>query len=453
MSLTLAERNPEFRRQLWLEFSLPRLIGMPAVLGLVFLAVAMAGERALATAGQTGFVILVWAYGSRLASAALLDEVNEATWDAQRLSSLTPWQLTWGKLLGGTAYAWYGGLVCLGVWWGASLAAGEGLPVVASIGAVAGGVGLQATSLILSLAAARRGGNVARRGGAWWVVMLLALPGLGGLPFQGSERVLVWWGQPVPTFPFYTAMAVVFAAWAVLGAHRLMAAALQVPQRPVAWVAFQVWVALFAAGFDAPGSALGRFAFVLTVVASITAYATLFLEPPRLGLWQRLAARWREGGFSLATQQQVPLLGASVALLLVSGLLASLLLPWTTASSGLGAFAAAGLPLTLALLTLRDLALACAVFWAPGIKRPEGAALVLLALINFVLPWLLLSLGAATLASWLQPMIGSVGARSSLSDAWLSASIAALQAGIAYAIARGQWRPPAVTDGAAPRAH
>ena len=449
MSLTLAERNPELRRQLWLEFSPARLVGMPGVLGLVFAAFALASVAALPGVAQTAFAVLVWAYGARLASAALLDEVNEATWDAQRLSSLTPWQLTWGKLLGGTAYAWYGGAISLAVWWGASLVLGRGLPLMSTVGAVAGGLGLQAVSLIMALSAARRGVAGARRGGAWWVVMLFSLPWLGSLPFQGSERTLLWWGLPVSAAGFFTTMSVVFAAWAVLGAQRMMAAALQVPLRPVVWLAFLLWLSVFAAGFEAPGGALWRAAVALTVLASTAAYVTLFVEPPRLDLWQRLAARWRESGFSLATQQRVPLMAASLSLTLVGGALASLLAylpePWGATATAERLFGSAGLPLTLALLTLRDLALACAVHWSPGIRRAEGATLVLLALINFVLPWLLLSAGAVTLAGWLQPLIGQfAGSGSTPTSAWLAVSIAALQAGIAFAIAVSRWRGPEV---------
>lgn len=448
MSLSLAERNPELRRQFWLEFSPARLIGMPAVLGLVFAAIALASAGVLPGAAQAAFAVLVWAYGARLASAALLDEVTEATWDAQRLSSLTPWQLTWGKLLGGTAYAWYGGAFCLAVWWGASMALGRGLPLRLGFTAIVVGLGLQAVSLILALNAAQRGAAGARRGGAWWVVLLFALPWLGSQPFQGADGVLVWWGVPVPKSAFFTAMAVVFTGWAVLGAQRMMAAALQVPLRPLAWLGFLVWLAFFAAGFEAPGSAPWRLAVALTLVGSTAAYATLFFEPPRLDLWQRLAARWREAGFARTTQQRVPLLAGSLALTLVGGVAASALgalpEPWGLPLGAERLLGGAGLPLTLALLTLRDLALACALYWSPAIRRAEGATLVLLALLNFVLPWLLAAAGAKTLAAWLQPLINPWASDSGASQPWLAVSIAALQAGIAFAIAMGQWRSPKV---------
>lgn len=92
--------NPELRRNLWLEFSLHRLIGMPAVLALLFALFGSFGgawrERVF-TAALWGFVILAHFWGTRQASAAVTDEVRDRTWDWQRLSALSPWQMTWGK--------------------------------------------------------------------------------------------------------------------------------------------------------------------------------------------------------------------------------------------------------------------------------------------------------------------------------------------------------------------
>ncbi|WP_428421646.1 hypothetical protein [Methylibium sp.] len=435
MMRALAAGNPEFQRQLWLEFSPARLLGMPAVLALVFAAVGLASPAALPTIAQTGFVLLVGFYGARLASAALLDEVSEATWDAQRLSSLTPWQLTWGKLFGGTLFAWYGGALCLAVWLASSGAQGVGLSWALLVGMVAAGVGLQAVSLIVALAALRRGGTAARRGGAWWIVLLVVFPWFGALPRHEAAGVLSWWGLSFGAATFYAATAVVFAAWAVLGAQRLMAGVLQLPLRPFAWLGFQAWLAVFAAGFWPDESAVWRVAFAVTACATTTAYLSLFIEPPQLGLWQRFAARWRAGGaLDTATLERLPLMLASLALALGGGLVASLLAP-VLPPTGIGrALALAGLPLTWALLALRDLALACAIHWGPRARRAESTTLVVLVVLNLVLPWLLHAAGLHALAGLLQPL-GAEG------GGWLGAAIAALQAAGAVFVARTRWRP------------
>lgn len=457
--LAFASRQPELQRQLWLEFSWPRLLGMPAVLALIFAAFALGGADALAGMAQTGFLLIVWAYGSRLASSALLDEVAEGTWDAQRLSSLTPWQLTFGKLFGGTAFAWYGGAICLVVWWMATAAQGLPIPLLRTLTLVAGGLAMQAAALVLALAAARRSPTGAKRsGGGWWVLLIVVLPWTGALSGRGGAAI-VWWGIAWPNALFLAAMAVVFAGWAVLGAWRTMAASLQVPLRPVAWTAFVVWLAVFFAGWLDVGSAPWRVATALAVVASTAAYVTLFLDPPRIDLWQRLVARWRETGWSPTTQQRLPLMAASTALSLVAGLAAAVLALFggvaagsiesvfgAQASGGLGRFIAAGglaasAPLALALLTLRDMALACALHWGREVRRAEGATLVLLAVINLVLPWFLFTAGLPMLAAWVQPALGLFGGDGVSGSGGLTALIAAaLQATAAAVWARQRWR-------------
>src|SRR5512135_855823 len=110
--------NPEFKRNLWLSFSTHRLIGMPALLALTFMAVAMADFRdevagSLYTASIALFIFIVWLWGARNANATIVDELRDKTWDQQRMSALEPWTMTWGKLLGSTSFNWYGGLMCV----------------------------------------------------------------------------------------------------------------------------------------------------------------------------------------------------------------------------------------------------------------------------------------------------------------------------------------------------
>ena len=102
--------NPEFRRNLALELTTHPLLAMPGVMLLAFLlAYALARDLGgLRAVGWTAFglfggITVFW--GTQLASASVLDEFRDNTWDTQRLSALGPWTLTWGKLLGGTVSA------------------------------------------------------------------------------------------------------------------------------------------------------------------------------------------------------------------------------------------------------------------------------------------------------------------------------------------------------------
>ena len=118
--------NPEFRRNLWIELRLHRLLAMPIMVGLVAALTLSLDEsyeilRYIALAGFYG-VVYIW--GSRRAAAAVADEVNARTWEMQRMSALGAWQMTWGKLFGSTAFVWYAGLMILAALVSASVAGG-----------------------------------------------------------------------------------------------------------------------------------------------------------------------------------------------------------------------------------------------------------------------------------------------------------------------------------------
>ena len=88
--------NPEFRRQLWLQFSPTRLVLMPALLLLGAVAILLSSDRSdtasmLSVSAGVAFMVLVFGMGSRAASASVMDEVTERTWDQQLTArGLTP---------------------------------------------------------------------------------------------------------------------------------------------------------------------------------------------------------------------------------------------------------------------------------------------------------------------------------------------------------------------------
>ena len=109
--------NPEFQRQLYLECSQARLIGIPLILSAVFTLSYFADNHRLASgsaqAAMTLFLIITLLWGARQAMDSVAEEYRDRTWDTQRLSALSPWQMVWGKWLGCTIMVWYAGLICL----------------------------------------------------------------------------------------------------------------------------------------------------------------------------------------------------------------------------------------------------------------------------------------------------------------------------------------------------
>ncbi len=105
--------NPEFRRQLWLEITPQRLIIMPLVLASIATLNSNAGNIFGPHLGVKIYLVFMLVWGTRRAISSLADEIRDKTWDTQKMSALSAWDMTMGKMFGGTIFVWYGGAICL----------------------------------------------------------------------------------------------------------------------------------------------------------------------------------------------------------------------------------------------------------------------------------------------------------------------------------------------------
>lgn len=426
--------NPELQRNLWLEFSRHRLIAAPVLVVLVLVLIlafdpVQARERILWFSG-VGFVALVMLWGTQLASASVLVEAQDRTWDAQRMSALGAWPMTWGKLLGAPAFAWYGG-GCLLV---AFLVAGwdaPGIPAVrAAVAGIAGAVALHALALSASVFSARRG--IPRRTGNA-VIAIAALVVLApGLQFLGMfDRTITWWGLAFASADFVPLSAIAFACWAVLGACRTMCEELEIRTLPWALPAFVAFAAVYACGFLAPvagGGAVWLLLLAATAIALAAMYLLLFAESTRSGHWQRLATLLAPDT-RRRLLQELPVWLVALLLAMVCAVLAVLPAPAPIAGGHIRRL----LPLGLVGFAVRDAALLQFFALMPAARRVEATAMFYLALLYLILPGLLRLLDADALARLVLPDILGDGAGA-------ATLVVAVQAALAVLLARWQWR-------------
>jgi hypothetical protein len=431
--------NPEFRRHVWLELTPHRLVAMPVILGLGFgfiLAVLRAAEsessQPLATAAiwTLGALLLLW--GTRLAADAVTEEVRGHTWDQQRMCALPPWQMAWGKLLGGPVFPWYGAAICAVVF----LAAAETPPIqrLAELLMVVGVATLvHAAAVILALLAVRRGADLPARSGAAFPLMAIfvAFPVLQtSLAPDARTTELIWYGVSTSVFHMSLASVVLYAGWAVVGVHRLMRAELQVRGTPALWLTFLVSSMVWAAGFiprelgagDAAGSITPTRLLVAYVIAHAAVYVTAFTERKDASVFRRLLWFRRERQRERLLDE-FPLWLVSVP---VAGLaaLAILVQPEASASTTQKQLVAG-----LALLGTRDLGLLMALKF--GSRRGDVAGLVYLGVLYALAPALARALEWETAAGFFWPRL-DVGPVASLTPL-------AVQALFFVALARARW--------------
>ncbi len=347
--------NPEFRRNLWLEISTSRLIGLAVLAGLLVVLLEAGGSitdlsEGYTLTGKIGFFLTAILWGTRRAASGLASELRGATWDWQRLSSMGAWQMTWGKLLGATAFTWLAAIVFLGF-----LVIGrlKGVEGHALWGYGTGALGLELLSFIIdallaqavALAAAlvllrkrhdRQTYAIGFCQGAGLLAYLL-LAGADGTFFFGQDAVasiygarpaVDWYGLSFSAGSFIIGSKLFFLIAAVASCLRLMREELQLRTRPWGWALFLLLFAAYLNGFlvtacatcaDSPGIQAALFGAVL----GIGSYLALFADrkdPQDIGRFLD-ALRGRDSRL----QERVPRWLPALALTLIFGLAAAFL--------------------------------------------------------------------------------------------------------------------------------
>ena len=258
-------KNPEFRRNLWLELSPQRLILMPLVLAVIgALTVTLSEAEDMARGLLIVFSVigaaLVGAWGSFAVLASINSEVAERTWDQQRLSALSPWQMAWGKLLGASIYPWFGGILCAAVVLISGLTATDNPPrvILLLLAAILGGLalhcGLMASRLhTMDANAANNNSSVIKRLFGLFILLQIlpsALFLLIGLRNNESSSDLgSWWGLPLGFSSLCLLMATLGLALGLLALWRSMSTQLMVRTTPWAWALGCTATGLIVAGF------------------------------------------------------------------------------------------------------------------------------------------------------------------------------------------------------------
>lgn len=440
--------NPEFRRNLWLELTLHRLVAMPLVLALVLVLVYVTSgatpRDSLAVAAGVIAAGLLALWGARNAADAVPEEVRARTWDAQRMSAVGPWAMTWGKLFGATAFAWYGGLMALAVlvlaaprdWAHPSV---EIAALIFAASLLAQGVGA-----ISGLAIARKG--VARQGaaGAWLLVIAIVLLGPAVSLFSAPQPPVTWWRREFDLVNFMLASAAAFAAWSVFGVYRLMCAELQVRTTPWALAAFALFLSAYLAGFALPAGAgftLARDAVIASgiLVSGGITYLMLFSEQTGVIALRRVQVRLVRGELQRALEE-LPCWPVSFVLAAGFCVLGTAFFDAGARGGELLREISLG-PAPLLLLLARDVAIYLVFALARQPKRVEAAAAFYLVLLYAVVPWLLHAAGLTALAQLVLPPV--------FTKPGYAAAVAAAQAAMAAALVVWRWRAARRAEGRA----
>ena len=429
--------NPELRRNLWLELTPHRLLLMPGViLGIALLFHYVdPSDSVVRPVALFGFVLLAVIWGARQAANSILDEARDRTWDIQRMSALSPWTMTWGKLAGATVMSWYGGAWCLLVYAGGIERTQLTATAMACALVILAAIAAQSATLTGALIGLHLGRRAQTRLSNLVVILLLIflLPNL--LQIADAKDSLVWYGQPYAQLAFALGSALMLATWAVVGAVRTMCIELKLRTRPWVWILFILFIAWYLTGFslDTPASAASlarRLSSSATAVAVILSYVAAFAFVRDPIQYRRVSRALGERRFGRALEE-LPLWLASALLAIALGVLTLALgsapeitnaLPYN-----LGAVA-----LAFVCMMLRDLALLTYFSLRSHPARAAATTLIYIAILDLLLPALLSKVGLDGIAALVRPR---------LFDAPLmSVLVLFAQAGVAAALAVRAYR-------------
>ncbi len=406
-------RNPELLRNVWLELTPHRLIATPVVVLLLLALIASTNDvgwqHTASVIAIAGFVFATVLWGGRRAYDSVVDEVRAHTWDIQRMSSLSPWEMTWGKLLGSNLYNWYAGAYCLTV----LLFTFDGMPLGSRyewpvlrlcLLLVLGALFVQGAGLISGLTAVRSGRTIKpSRNLPMTVLGLLVLLWLGKTLLQHAEHPVEWYGYVWWGRDFVLGSLAVFTAWVWFGAYRLMSDLLDVRSQPWGALSFVLFLTAYVCGFidDATWGYASRFAAIGTLIGGTAAYVEAWKERRDWIAVRRFLRAWRDESLPLALRATPDWLVAAAFTLLMSLVTGFLPANRPYYFPGLSheLFEALTIsPMVLTLLMFRDIGLL--YFFSLG-ERPDRAAsttLVYLAVLYAVLPALLNLVGLSYLA-------------------------------------------------------
>lgn len=401
--------NPEFQRNLWLEYSDRRVIFTTVTLGLIFLlGNSTFGTFALRTSAEYAFYVIAVIWGARNAAQAVVDEIRDRTWDGQRLSSISPFAMTWGKLLGATSFAWYGGALCLLVLiWTAFSESGAGGAVSNLCYFLIVALMAQNVAFFASLLAVRRRQTHSRLDVFFYQFAgLIAAWGVwrtwnsvsSGRYFGDASAVenLSWWGMSIDASLFYFISLLVFLFWAFIGCLRLMRLELSAQNTPAVWSVFVLFMALYFSGQESPAE-LADFGIEVSptilplLLACLTtaalSYAAAFAEPKDHVLYRRLAKTISARQFHLVWSRLQAWMVAYAATLVLGAILALVLASNPPALLGFEFFHASSVVSALGLMT-RDMAIILYFSLMPGSKRGEIPAILALVILYTIAPQL-----------------------------------------------------------------
>lgn len=291
--------NPELKRYIWIELTQARLILMPSLLSAIYLIIYLSSSNYTSFVEVAGiFSLTVFSFSSflwglKLASESVIAEVNERTWDNQRLTLVDPFSMSIGKLFGSTIYTWYGALFTLSFYSYSMLqktSIENVLIFLASL--LLSTVFAHSVVISSSIIGISKNRNKAKINSVPHFTLGLVLIFL--LPFyfvrsslytQEVSSVVHWFDFYIDIKYFLLGSIFFFSIWSFVSLYRNIRLEFQYTNSPIVWTLFLFTIGIYIVGFESNMKNLSdtplytTFLYTYFIILYLVTYYMVLAEP------------------------------------------------------------------------------------------------------------------------------------------------------------------------------
>lgn len=309
--------NPEFTRNLWVNFSFIGLGLTMFLMGniLIFAHYNASNFSTLLNIYLFAFICIVGFWGSQNVINSFLQEFKQGTWDYQRLSTNTPIQMILGKLLGASMMQWILGILLFitmlfhfqtipkpaNVW----LKISQYILLLSIIIII-----LQCHVLINFLLLWRKGSKKATRkmqssslAFIVLIIILFATPwGDDSFWRNSTMNNMTLFGIHLTTLQYTLIILSFLMAWSFIGLYNLFRSEFGHKVSPLWWAGFllSIYIIAYSTAFITPfnrfleGSAISFFT-TISIITAVSIYIMLYYANKDASVWVRLGRYWQYG--------------------------------------------------------------------------------------------------------------------------------------------------------------
>lgn len=398
--------NSEIQKYIWRDFSIHRIVIMPAILIAIIMLVRMPsmGDKTIVEAVIFQlYAVIVGIWGTYRAGSAISSEVAGNTWDNHRLSSTSPFSLAFGKLFGSTLYHWYGATILIFMYIGQMHGYKDNAEIMAEVALlISSGMFAHAAALFLSIVdISGKGREADVHSRAYIFLAMIAGAGfyfIGRTLFTDDPVKLSWFGIEFAWSSWVITSLALYLFWCLVGIYRMTASELQIKNTPWVWSLFLISMTLFYCGFvyihgevDMPifnddSSSQGVSFIVAILIMTFSTYVSFPFGRSDITQYRMLFDRYRKREWRRFAQS-LPLWFVSLALLIA---VCITFITWSIGNDKAGYTAL--FIVNLFLFIARDALIYHYFLFSSKSKRPLRMTLLYLGILYILLPWAVLNI-------------------------------------------------------------